>query len=246
MRASAAALQFGDRDWSQPLRPDEYALLARRRKVGGVPQRDVAAFRQLCDRVDRDGTGEITMASFVAEIEAGAAGMTHMRRTLEGAFRSADLNGDGTLTLWEFARVMLPRASPRQLNEILAFVTYDGPAADADGGRPRKLAAETVAQLRQLVELYDTDGSGSIDRDELRTALAAILATIHGDADGGGGGDAVAAEAATAAARRQEAFFASMDQTGDGAVDFVEFCAVMGAWWAYEFRVHANDGPMGT
>ena len=125
---------------------------------------------------------------------------------------------------------MVPRATPRQLNEILAFVTYDGPAVDTGTGRPRKLAAETVAQLRQLFELYDTDGSGTIDRDELRTALAAILATIHGDADGGGGGDAAAADAAASAARRQEAFFASMDQTGDGEVDFAEFCAVMGAY----------------
>jgi Ca2+-binding EF-hand superfamily protein len=200
-------------------------VLARRKKVGGVPRRDVLAFRrEMCARIDRDGSGDISMPEFLLEVESGASGVQHMRRTLEAMFRSADTNGDGVLSLYEFARVMMPRASPRQLNEILAFVTYDGPAVDTQA-RKKVYSAETVAQLRSLFELYDTDGSGAIDREEMRAALRAVVSTFY--APPTSSDEPLSAEVAAAAQQREDAFFATMDKSGDGEVDFAEFVALM-------------------
>ena len=71
-----------DKDWSEGLRPDEYAVLSRRKKIGGVPKRDVIAFREMCARIDRDGSGDISQAEFMLEVESGVSGVQHMRRTL--------------------------------------------------------------------------------------------------------------------------------------------------------------------
>ena len=215
-----------DKDWSQKLTPEEYALLTRRKKIGGVAKRDVVELREMCRRIDADGSGDISFDEFVTELESGASGMQHMRRTLEAMFRAADLDSNGSLSLWEFARVMLPAASPASLNEILAWMTYDGPALEA-AASTKVYTPETVSQLRGLFDLYDTDGSGSIDANELRSALQEILASFssgHGlDLDGTGPSQA---ELALARAR-EDAFLGSINVTGE--ISFPRFVELMGS-----------------
>ena len=180
----------------------------------------VIELREMCRRIDRDGSGDISYSEFVAELESGASGMQHLRRTLEGMFRSADLNADGVLSLWEFARVMMPRANPANLNEILAWMTYDGPAPDLTKGRPKTYSAETVAQLKGLFELYDTDSSGMLDGEELHNIVQTIMASFTGKGDR----DGEVSDAVIKA--REDAFLQSMD-FADKNVDFATFVNIL-------------------
>ena len=109
-RRSAAA--------SDQLRAAEYLRLARRRRIGGEPRRDVLTFRSMLERIDRGGSGEISFAQFCLELASNASGVKHMQRTLEGMFRAVDTDGSGTLSLLEFAAVMFPRANATQLTEV--------------------------------------------------------------------------------------------------------------------------------
>ena len=81
LRASQIISNF---TWSRRLTPEEYLVLAKRRKIGNEPKRDVLTFRAMCDRVDKDGSGDISFEEFVEELESNRSGVKHMRRTLEG------------------------------------------------------------------------------------------------------------------------------------------------------------------
>merc|ERR1719171_1331896 len=70
--------------------------------------------------------------------------------------------------------------------------------------KPRDIDAAQEAELRQAFELFDKDGSGSIDREELRAVMASL------------GVELGESELAT--------LYAQMDPSGDGVIDFEEFC----------------------
>ena len=63
------------------------------------------------------------------------------------------------------------------------------------------------AELRQAFELFDKDGSGSIDKDELKAVMQSL------------GQDLSEVELAN--------LYVQMDPSGDGTIDFGEFCDVM-------------------
>lgn len=63
------------------------------------------------------------------------------------------------------------------------------------------------AELRQAFELFDKDGSGSIDKQELASVMLSL------------GVDMTESELAT--------LYVQMDPSGDGVIDFGEFCDVM-------------------
>jgi len=73
--------------------------------------------------------------------------------------------------------------------------------------KPKELDPAQEAELTQAFNLFDKDNSGTIDKEE----LANVMASLGVDLD------------ATALA----ALYAQMDPSGDGVIDFKEFCDVM-------------------
>ena len=73
--------------------------------------------------------------------------------------------------------------------------------------RPKELDPQQEAELRQAFELFDKDGSGSIDKQELKAVMQSL------------GQDLSESDLST--------LYVQMDPSGDGTIDFGEFCDVM-------------------
>jgi len=73
--------------------------------------------------------------------------------------------------------------------------------------KPKVLDPAQEAELRQAFELFDADGSGSIDKEELKGCMLSLGIELD--------------ESALAS------MYAQMDPSGDGIIDFKEFCDVM-------------------
>lgn len=73
--------------------------------------------------------------------------------------------------------------------------------------KPRDIDPATEAELRQAFELFDKDGSGTIDQPELGAVMSSLGMELS-DSD-------------------LATLYAQMDPSGDGTIDFAEFCDVM-------------------
>merc|ERR1712086_984403 len=69
------------------------------------------------------------------------------------------------------------------------------------------LSAQQVAECREAFDLFDTDGSGSIDIKELKVAMRALGFEVKKD--------------------EIKKMVDDLDRDGDGSVDFDEFMAMM-------------------
>jgi Ca2+-binding EF-hand superfamily protein len=81
------------------------------------------------------------------------------------------------------------------------------------GGSGRQLSQVQVAEIRKAFVLCDVDGSGSIDRSELRGALSMLLGGVGGAADA----------AADVSEAEVDSLFLAMDKDGDGVITWEEF-----------------------
>jgi hypothetical protein len=149
--------------------------------------------------------------------------------------------------------IMFPKATLQHRGEIVAFVTYVGPPPQQVAKAPEKVfSEETIQQMRELFNIYDADGSGSIDRSEMAAVLQAMAGIMspsvggssggsgssgsHENKGGGKGGGAHAGpqppghqSAATLAALEDaEKIMSSADDSGDGEISFDEFVKLMG------------------
>merc|ERR1719482_1835499 len=73
--------------------------------------------------------------------------------------------------------------------------------------KPKEIDAAQEAELRQAFELFDKDGSGTIDQPELGAVMSSLGMELS-DSD-------------------LATLYAQMDPSGDGTIDFAEFCDVM-------------------
>ncbi|KAL3818768.1 hypothetical protein ACJIZ3_004673 [Penstemon smallii] len=83
------------------------------------------------------------------------------------------------------------------------------PRKDKPRGRPQGLTTQKKQEIREAFELFDTDGSGTIDAKELNVAMRAL-------------GFEMSEEEITG-------MIAEVDKDGSGAIDFEEFCHMMTA-----------------
>ena len=221
------------------LTPEQYYIMSKRARIGGQFKRDIVTFIELIRNIDKDNSGDISYEEFVNEIETGKAGLSHMKRHLESMFRSADKDGSGTLSIMELTEVMFPKATPQQRVEIVAYSTYVGPT-------PKMIAAthdriysdDTLRQLRDLFNIYDRDGSGTIDSKE----MAAVLQTMAGilnsannhsstssSSSGGGGPPNAQAQAAIEEAELiLQSASGSNNDNNNGEISFEQFVKLMG------------------
>ena len=167
------------------LTPAQYYIVNKRNRIGGQLKRDVLAFSDMIKRVDEDKSGEISLDEFRAEVESGESGLSHLGRHLESMFRAADKDGSGTLSVPELANIIFAKALPAQRDEIVAFVTYQGPSPkDMVANEKREYSQETKQQLADLFSIYDADGSGSISVSEMEQALLAVQNLMSGGTTG--------------------------------------------------------------
>ena len=75
-------------------------------------------------------------------------------------------------------------------------------------GAAKEIDPAKEAELRTAFELFDKDKSGSIDKVELAAVMESLGVTL------------TESELAT--------MYVEMDPSGDGVIDFKEFCDVMG------------------
>lgn len=146
------------------LTPEQYAVLSRRLRIGGQLRSAVVSFQNLIQKADKSSDGTVTYDEFIRQIEQGRGGLSHMRRHLEAMFRAIDKDNNGYLAIHELTEVMFSKATPLQRREITAFAMYSGPVSIAEEyvAPSQKYSAETVSQVRELFNIYDTTGKGSI------------------------------------------------------------------------------------
>ena len=206
------------------LTPAQYYIVNKRNRIGGQLKRDVLAFSDMIKRVDEDKSGEISLDEFRAEVESGESGLSHLGRHLESMFRAADKDGSGTLSVPELANIIFAKALPAQRDEIVAFVTYQGPSPnDMVSNEKREYSQETKQQLADLFSIYDADGSGSISVSEMEQALLAVQNLMSGGTTG--------LPTPKQLKQNREAAKKMMklvDVSGDGEVSLDEFILMMG------------------
>ena len=134
-------------------------------------------------------------------------------KELKDLFKQLDVNGDGSLSLDELKKGLAGKANGDNILDLLR-------SADTDGSGEinyTEFLAATIDQtvfmrddyLRTTFRLFDKDGSGKIDNEE-------VVALLQGDEIG----NLVSQDAIGKA-------MAEIDQNGDGEIDFEEFMAMM-------------------
>lgn len=88
-------------------------------------------------------------------------------------------------------------------------VTGAGRNAGAPSRRPQELSPEQKREIREAFDLFDTDGSGTIDMKELKVAMRALGFEPNKE--------------------ELRKLIAEIDKNGSGAIDFNEFLEMMTA-----------------
>jgi len=155
----------------------------------GIDEEDLQAVFEL---FDVEQSGEITMGEMGDAMEA--LGLDVSEGQVERIFASVDKDSDGTIDFPEFCQV------------INGNIETSG-----DGGNN----FETDDQvMREVFDLFDTDGSGQIDLREL--------------------GDAMEALGIRTSPELVEHTMHNVDSSEDGLIDFAEFCQVLSPHMADE------------
>ena len=81
------------------------------------------------------------------------------------------------------------------------------------------MAPEHLEELRLLFDLYDEDGSGTLDLEELRNAVSGSF-LFEGE-------DNISPEASAVTSTDFQRYVAAADTDGDGIIDFEEWVQMM-------------------
>lgn len=142
-------------------------------KLAKVTESSLHEFRGIFDAFDKDGSGFILSGELKEAMERFGREMTHAEA--EEMMRMADADGSGQLSFWEFATLMAYNMG--------------------EGTNPEEM-------LHAAFRHFDTDGSGTIDSEELREVMRSMGEDIsEPDITGVMGG---------------------MDENGDGVIDYIE------------------------
>jgi len=148
--------------------------------------------------------------------------------TLKDLFRSLDTNGDGVLSLEEIQEGLLKfglRELPADLQQVVAAVDADGSGSidytEFLAATLSKLPLELNEDVLQAAfRLFDKDGDGKIDAQELKGVLQPDDSTIEKMGLSKGAADA-------ALNSKVRELMSEVDQNGDGRIDFQEFVHMM-------------------
>lgn len=154
---------------------------------GRVPWAEFETFRrQRFDATDENGNGTVSVEEYVQEFN------DRYRQALENArgahleqthtrFASLDTDKDGRVTRAEFD------ASGERIFERYQTLLKDEPVKETDATpRPRRnlLSMPSSHHLAGMLELFDSNGDGTVARAEFDQARSELFARIDQDKDG--------------------------------------------------------------
>eukprot|EP00930_Biecheleria_cincta_P070323 TRINITY_DN57965_c0_g1_i1.p1 TRINITY_DN57965_c0_g1~~TRINITY_DN57965_c0_g1_i1.p1 ORF type:complete len:616 (-),score=151.25 TRINITY_DN57965_c0_g1_i1:24-1871(-) len=176
-----------------------------------LPDSDVIRIRGCFEAVDADGSGEID------EEELGAAfrmmGMKLDDQELHKAFLEVDLDGSGTVEWPEFLFLMSKFGAGESLES--------------------KFTEERLAELREVFNLFDEDGNGTLDADELALVMRSV--------------------GLVPSMQEIKNMIDEVDADGSGSIEWPEFLFLMSRnvvkpdeqhKFAFEFFDRANEGKI--
>ena len=134
---------------------------------------------------------------------------------MKEAFALFDKNGDGTITVAELGVVMNnlgQNPTPTELQDMINEVDVDGNGTLEFEEFCQLMARQTKEtgqedELKERFKLFDRDGNGFIDRDELRTVMQQLGEKLSED--------------------EIEEMIEDADKDGDGQIDYNEFVKYM-------------------
>eukprot|EP00943_MAST-04B_sp_MAST-4B-sp1_P009361 g9361.t1 len=164
--------------------------------------------------------------TFAALVEKAEENSATLQRMVESMFASIDSDGSGAITVDEMVGVLFPRAPKDELKDIHMYLMMpDTPrfeennnGVDSDDEQP--LAPEHLQELRLLFDMYDEDGSGTLDLEELRSAVSGSFLFDSGS-------DNISAEASAVTSTDFQRYIEAADTDGDGIIDFEEWVEMM-------------------
>lgn len=143
--------------------PQQHGSHTKKRICDGTKytKAEVLHLKSVFDQHDKDGNGLVTIAELTKALEK-EKNLSHHELS---AFRTIDINRDGVLTLDEYLRRLYPYANDREFKIMWEWVN---PAAKAgQHSTTWNPSPEQLDEIRQIFKMYDSNGNGVIERQEL-------------------------------------------------------------------------------
>jgi len=232
---------------------EELRRLETIKRFGPYSRKEVEHFRRVFHRMDVNQNGVVSKEEFVlglksSHFEDREAHDTVVDNAL-AMFSAIDADRSGSFDIAEFAQEIFTSATKSQMQDIISVLKInpfklkeaakvaesgtDAPAATgAPKSRKRRITVNPrkLAELRQLFNIYDADGSGGIDAKELYSALCVTgtlgaQSKIEHKTTGAGLGRRAKLEEEDI-----EYIFRAVDLDEDQQLNFEEFCHLFHEW----------------
>ena len=133
-------------------RAERRAALKNKLHFGTYTKEHIMHMRVSFKEMDADGSGNIDLEEFLDAQED-----SHMSDHMASMFHAMDQDGDGNVTLREMCSVVFYKAPPREMNDIVAFLSMPKtPRLEVEVVNP--ITNDEIEELRQIFDLYDEDG----------------------------------------------------------------------------------------
>lgn len=136
-------------------------------KRAGFSEEEVARYREQFDEYDRDHSGDISLKELYPLLEAIGKGPRNVRERDKLAKMIADVDedGGGEIDFLEFLRLM---------RRFLDDADIEKMQKEKDAIANSKFEEHEISMWRQIFEQYDPDGSGELDKDEVKLLLRTV------------------------------------------------------------------------
>ena len=167
-KADQEKMEAEERMLKEKRRSERRAALKNKLHFGTYTKEHIMHMREKFKDMDQDESGSIDLDEFLE-----AQNASHISDHMASMFHAMDIDGDGNVSLREMCSVVFHKAPPRELKDIVAFLSMKKtPRLEVEVINP--ITQEEVEELRQIFDLYDEDGGGFLDRMEIYKALGVV------------------------------------------------------------------------
>jgi Ca2+-binding EF-hand superfamily protein len=167
-KADQEKMEAEERMLKEKRRSERRAALKNKLHFGTYTKEHIMHMREKFKNMDQDESGSIDLDEFLE-----AQNASHISDHMASMFHAMDIDGDGNVSLREMCSVVFHKAPPRELKDIVAFLSMKKtPRLEVEVINP--ITQEEVEELRQIFDLYDEDGGGFLDRMEIYKALGVV------------------------------------------------------------------------
>eukprot|EP00092_Neocalanus_flemingeri_P016037 GFUD01017357.1.p1 GENE.GFUD01017357.1~~GFUD01017357.1.p1 ORF type:complete len:167 (+),score=64.83 GFUD01017357.1:67-567(+) len=155
---------------------------------------DVNRIRAQFQTLDKNGDGILTVSEMRQTLNA--AGKDYTLKDVQKMVKKADKNGDGRVVWEEFLELMAEQMQKIRGGEDVKYV------------EGKETTGEEYEKAMQAFKLFDKNGDGMIDLNELKEAMKEL--NLEQDPE------------------KVEELLKGLDENGDGVIDYVEFGRLLG------------------